>query len=341
MPNLRPRPADDETEPPGLQRDKQKEQKASLRRVLKALRTNSVPEKRQYSERSAPRNTMTESGKEMLSRPVLEPLSRIEREHAMASMDSKKRHAALVRRSKHQAYGVQGAVNIQAELESHEFRAVLVVQEASRAWRRGKSKRDPRQNRGYTIDEVVEAVRYIFRGAKWMEYTQAYDEGRIRVPSSTVNTYFYGQTKVDKPEDIYVRGLPGLGPKRGLLSPAQEDFLLGIVVEMHLHRKAQSVHEIGRWVTITSVANGTVAADLVSQHRKFIKLFSARLKANFGFDLAVKESQQLSKARAGVLRSGKLLFAACIPPPSSGTAMPASVFWHACKKGATFAHPRP
>jgi hypothetical protein len=108
---------------------------------------------------------------------------------------------------------------------------------------------------GYTIDEVFEAVRYKFRGAQWTEYTQAYDEGRIRVPTITVKYYFYGgQTGGHLcARSAYFR------PQARSLSPAQEAFLLGLVVEMHLHRKPLSVHEIGRWVTITGMANGTVA----------------------------------------------------------------------------------
>jgi hypothetical protein len=59
---------------------KQKEKDASLRRVLLVLRENSSAQRRRYTLPSAPRNTLTEAGKELLSRPVLEPLSRMDRE---------------------------------------------------------------------------------------------------------------------------------------------------------------------------------------------------------------------------------------------------------------------
>lgn len=77
--------------------------------------------------------------------------------------------------------------------------------------------------------------------------------------------YLYSDKyKVASPDDIYGKGLAPFGPKRGLLSSAQEDFLMGLVVETTLHRKPLSVHEIGRWVTLTGIANGTVAEDSIS-----------------------------------------------------------------------------
>lgn len=64
------------------------------------------------------------------------------------------------------------------------------------------------------------------------------------------------------------------------------------------------MHEISRWVSVTGAANGTTDQDSLSQHGTFIVLFVARIKARFGIDITRRETQQLSKARAGVLRSG-------------------------------------
>jgi hypothetical protein len=86
----------------------------------------------------------------------------------MASTHSKKRHAALVRWRKNRAGGMQQANDIQAEVVNCELRAVLVVQEASRAFRRGESNRVKGQVRGYSIDEVVEAVSELHEARRQM-----------------------------------------------------------------------------------------------------------------------------------------------------------------------------
>jgi hypothetical protein len=56
---------------------------------------------------------------------------------------------------------MQQPVNIQAKIESRKLRAVLVMREESRTFRRGEDKRLSGQMRSCTINDVVEAVHYI------------------------------------------------------------------------------------------------------------------------------------------------------------------------------------
>jgi len=137
------------------ERNRAKEKKAAMRRALGALRGNAAAEKRQYTGTSAPRNERTEAGQELLARPVMEPLSRTERERTMVSTNDKKRFAALVRWSKQRAAGGQRPDDLLADSVSRELRAVLQVQEATRAFRRGESARVQGQMRPYSIDDVV------------------------------------------------------------------------------------------------------------------------------------------------------------------------------------------
>lgn len=89
------------------ERNRADEKKAAMRRALVALRGNAAAEKREYTSTSAPGNEMTEAGQELLGWPVMEPLSRTERERTMASTNDKKHYAALVRWSKQRAAGGQ------------------------------------------------------------------------------------------------------------------------------------------------------------------------------------------------------------------------------------------
>ena len=86
----------------------------------------------------------------------------------------------------------------------------------------------------------------------------------------------------------------------------QENFALGIVVEMAIHHKPLSQSELLRWAQVTAAANGTRAGneDMRSWHAAFVH----RVKKETAIDLIKIETQQLSKQRAGVLLSGVRAF---------------------------------
>eukprot|EP00966_Prymnesium_polylepis_P111675 2583400-Prymnesium_polylepis.1 len=94
-----------------------------------------------------------------------------------------------------------------------------------------------------------------------------------------------------------------MGAPRQVLTEAQENYGMALVIEMALRRRPLSESELCRWASATAARNGTrtgAAPDM----RKWYIYVKGRIQREFGINIEEVATQQLSKARAGVLLSG-------------------------------------
>ena len=86
-----------------------------------------------------------------------------------------------------------------------------------------------------------------------------------------------------------------------VLTKDQEDFALGLTVELALQRKPLCPAELDRWAALTAEKNCTRCG--AQDMRRWRALFFARVKRKTGIDLEQVKAQQLSKARGGLMKS--------------------------------------
>eukprot|EP00966_Prymnesium_polylepis_P058065 1344870-Prymnesium_polylepis.1 len=191
-----------------------------------------------------------------------------------------------------------------------ELRELSAPADATREWRRGESPHVSGKHQAYTNDELAAWARKLHsKEVKWTEYQVLYKDSKVRVPPATLKSYFYGYNKhlLAGLLDGSVSNLRKPGPKRGLLTKEQEDFGLGLAVEMAHQRKPLAPEELVRWAHLTAQSNGT--KDVTDDDmRKWLKLFGQRASNEHNIDIHARPTQQLSTARKTVLLSGVRAF---------------------------------
>eukprot|EP00966_Prymnesium_polylepis_P008263 190355-Prymnesium_polylepis.1 len=142
---------------------------------------------------------------------------------------------------------------------------------------------------------------------RWTEYDRLYKEGRVRVPMSTLKAYVFGKYKDQLDARLAGGGRLKKGPKYGMLTEDQEDFITGLVVEMARQGRPLAPQELMRWGQRTAQLNGT--RDESSQDvRAWFELLKERVWKLHGIKMEEADTQQLSKQRAAVLKSGLRAF---------------------------------
>ena len=96
-----------------------------------------------------------------------------------------------------------------------------------------------------------------------------------------------------------------------VLTEAQENFGMALVIEMALRRRPLSESELCRWACATAARNGTRMGAAPDMRGWYIYV-KGRILREFNINIQEVATQQLSKARAGVLLSGVRAWTATI-----------------------------
>ena len=142
---------------------------------------------------------------------------------------------------------------------------------------------------------------------KTTELAKLYADGGIRVPNKAVEKILYPKGQRDaKIAMLESKGLVTLGAPRQVLTKDQEDFALALCAEMAIQLRPLAIAELTRWAQVVAAANGTHTG--TEDMRTWLAAFLKRVRKTTGIDLESVATQQLSKQRAGVLKSGVRAF---------------------------------
>jgi hypothetical protein len=133
----------------------------------------------------------------------------------------------------------------------------------------------------------------------------------VRVPPSSVGKILYPKAEAAaKIDALKESGLKRMGGPLMLLTKEQEDMGTALAVEMAVQHKPLAPAEMQRWAALVAESNGTRegATDL----RSWWLAFVGRVKSKHGIDLLCMKTQQLSKQRSGVIKSGMRAFEAMV-----------------------------
>ena len=132
----------------------------------------------------------------------------------------------------------------------------------TRHWRRGESSRDQGVECDYTEEEFCTYARMLLeKRIKWRELEALYAQGKVKVPTATLRAWIYGKYKDQLEARLAGGGRTRKGPKHGMLTEGQEDFITGLVVEMARQNRALTPAELMTWGRKTAHLNGTRDAD--------------------------------------------------------------------------------
>ena len=170
----------------------------------------------------------------------------------------------------------------------------------------------PGAYRAYDSAELLSIVRRVqAKEIKWTEVVKLYEDGKLRVPPTSIKRVLYPKDKAKANiKRLEESGLSSMGAPRQVLTLEQETFLLGLCVEMARQRKPLSPADVMRWAGMVATANGT--RNEPTDMRNWLAGFHGRAVREHGIDLEAVQPQQLSKQRAGVLKSGVMGFQAMV-----------------------------
>jgi hypothetical protein len=181
-----------------------------------------------------------------------------------------------------------------------------------RHWRRGESGVNHGSYRQAPTLEVIEWVdKMIAKEIKWTDADALYKAGKMRVSPGTMRKYVYGKDAPAKLAALKEHGFAKMGARRQVLTEAQENFGMALLIEMALRRRPLNEKEWCRWAAATAFRNGT-RTGVLPDMRGWYTYAKGRILREFGFNIEEVATQQLSKARAGVLASGVRAFTATI-----------------------------
>ena len=324
-----PMPADKGLAPAGPLRDQQAERRRALANSANILRA-SAPAKRECLWASAARGAFTQSYSDQTTKKPLALVPKPARATMPTAKDQQRRLAILSRWYKaHKAAG-QTVPEVPPSLST--VSVPLGMGEGTRLARRGEFDHLAGSYHNYSPQELlalVEQQQDKATAVKWPEMDRLYAEGKQRVPAKSVQKIMYPKSQAaGKIDALRAKGLPAFGSHRQVsilsetsrtypcphpwarteqvLTLEQENFALGLAVEMAFQHKPISPEELQRWAAVTSRTNGT-RPDEVSM-RTWFEFFCRRATKEHGINLLAVKPQQLSKQRAGVLLSGMRKF---------------------------------
>ena len=204
----------------------------------------------------------------------------------------------------------RGSTTINADIAA----AVVApgMREGTRFVRRGEFDLLGGTYRNYTTCDLLAKVRQVqSKELKWTELDKLYEDGSIRVPPSAIRKVLYPKGSADeKIKQLVDKGLPTLGAPRAMLTKEQENFGLGLALELAIQHKPISPSELMRWAAVLATKNGT-RTDPQDQ-RAWHDGFVSRARIEHGIDLLKVDPQQVSRQRAAVMVSGMRNFAGMI-----------------------------
>jgi hypothetical protein len=297
------------------------------------------PSTKTYAMTSATRGEATAAFAEIKGRPVLKVTPKPPPVSVESLATRCARKAALARW--HPSTNGTAPVPYSNGLVGEAARLVPDATEV-RFWRRGESKIITGSYRQASASEILDVIDQIqSKQLKWTELALLYKSGQVRVSDGTVRGYLYGKEAAGKLAALRDKGEfekmgsprqvsncqassslpPFLSPFRShpltpplssshpstlcsqVLTEAQENFGMALVIEMALRRRPLSESELCRWASATAARNGTRTGPAPDM-RKWYIYAKGRILREFGINIEEVATQQLSKARAGVLLSG-------------------------------------
>ena len=286
-------------------RDRPNEAKRARRKELKVLdkpKLTPKPHKLTGTERGTPTTLYEEVSKlrhfELTPRPPPGPAE------SLATRRCRKAALARWHPATNTIHGADPTVQV---LSTHVLK-LRPDDSAVRHWRRGESKVVGGSYRQAPSEELLYwADKMINKECKWTDLQRLYTAGKIRVSPGTLRKYVYGESAPAKLALLRDKGFSPLGSPRQVLTEAQENFGMALLIEMALRRRPLNEKEWCRWASATAARNGTRTATAPDMRGWFIYA-KGRIMREFGYNIEEVATQQLSKARAGVLKSGVRAF---------------------------------